>query len=1235
MASLQLQGLLGDAGVNLSAESFLRPQIPLDSEDMRQEVRSDLDRDLDMEDLMLGSYSSPLFRGCKSISDSANCFPTQSAAWPFPLHEVHVFEELENQREVDSKPKLTLIIDENEANPTNSVSVTCESEPTWFLNNKIDSDYISELDNKYRGSENEGEEMIKQLNENTTGLIPPGWSAPLLIDISAVAPLSGAAIGQQEAEEGMKIAKTKRSSCRNNETFITRVNEEAEAIARGELGAARQAKHDREKGKFTDITNMVLDPTMDDEVLNFDFSTLQQDEGKTQVRRCWSSSNSVDVKDFKKLIPFPAMQYPFELDTFQKQAIFHIEANENVFVAAHTSAGKTVVAEYAIALSMKRGSKVIYTSPIKTLSNQKFRDFTEKFRDVGIMTGDVQLNTGASCLIMTTEILRSMLYLDSAFTNDVEYVVFDEVHYVSDADRGYVWEEIIILLPKNIKLIMLSATVPNVEVFADWVGRTRSSVVNVVGTQKRPVPLRHSFYYDKKEYPLVEVGKSSFDSMSFKAVQSIHEKKPQNKFMSYKARQANEAREWRELIRYLEKEKRLPAIIFAFSKAKLDTIADKLGTMSFTTKAEKAAIESFCRQAMKRLKGSDKAIPQVTKVFTLLKRGMAVHHAGLLPIIKEVVEVLFCKGLIRVLFATATFAMGVNAPAKCVVFAQVQKSTGDAQRVYLKPGEYIQMSGRAGRRGLDTVGHVMIATIGNFPPESSLKTMITGSPVELISSFRITYSMILNNLLSPFAGIGHILRHSFGEARTNKYHPVYCSLRDKYKAIQQRDQINTSDNASLMYQNMKTWVEGCKYLTGKTFESSTASAKFLTPGRLVVLEMAPMVITLGCLVKITPSDLTCMILMCDSTNRLFNPSRCGIPDSVASAPLEEVTIGRNKLVAVLMKSVVETPDFNMPKGDKKGAVDKRKGVVMAKPVGLTFNAHDKNCLRETGEKMRAEFQNVETKDVIPSAATDITSVDCQSDVKTAIEKASKIREGSYSLEDMNTAHQTADTKRLVSLYSKLADDDGLYLMPDYRGRLAVMAKLQLLEGTDDQHYDFHILSKGRCAACISSMDSIVAVEMIFEGILDSLEPPLIAAVLSSFICSNRVFDHQTVTVPEELLEVHDDLVELVTKLWHIQSSIFDVPDLESYISRILNFSIAEAVLEWSHGTPFLSILETTTALEGTLIRDITRLYGLCREFKNAAMALGDTALHSKISEASDLIKRDVVFCTSLYLEPAD
>lgn len=200
------------------------------------------------------------------------------------------------------------------------------------------------------------------------------------------------------------------------------------------------------------------------------------------------------VVDFELLIPAPAHRYPFELDIFQKQAILKLEEHSHVFVAAHTSAGKTVVAEYAIALSKQHMTRTIYTSPIKALSNQKYHDFKDTFKDVGLITGDIQIDPTASCLIMTTEILRSMLYCGSEVTRDLEYVIFDEVHYITDPDRGHVWEEVLILLPDHVSIVMLSATVPNTMEFANWVGQTKKRKVFVCSTFKRPIPLMHYLY---------------------------------------------------------------------------------------------------------------------------------------------------------------------------------------------------------------------------------------------------------------------------------------------------------------------------------------------------------------------------------------------------------------------------------------------------------------------------------------------------------------------------------------------------------------------------------------------------------------------------------------------------------------------------------------------------------------------------------------------------------------------
>jgi antiviral helicase SKI2 len=225
-------------------------------------------------------------------------------------------------------------------------------------------------------------------------------------------------------------------------------------------------------------------------------------------KRDWAHVVDVNkpMKNFHTLIPNLARQYPFELDTFQKEAVYHLELGDSVFVAAHTSAGKTVVAEYAIALAEKHMTRARYTSPIKALSNQKFRDFKQTFssNSVGILTGDVQINPEANCLIMTTEILRSMLYKGADLIRDVEFVIFDEVHYVNDAERGVVWEEVIIMLPDHINIILLSATVPNAQEFAEWVGRTKKKDIYVIYTSKRPVPLEHYLYAGRDVHKIVD-----------------------------------------------------------------------------------------------------------------------------------------------------------------------------------------------------------------------------------------------------------------------------------------------------------------------------------------------------------------------------------------------------------------------------------------------------------------------------------------------------------------------------------------------------------------------------------------------------------------------------------------------------------------------------------------------------------------------------------------------------------
>ena len=548
--------------------------------------------------------------------------------------------------------------------------------------------------------------------------------------------------------------------------------------------------------------------------------------------RKWA--HMVDVKkeitNFQELVPDMARTWPFELDTFQKEAVYHLENGDSVFVAAHTSAGKTVVAEYAIALAARHMTKAIYTSPIKALSNQKFRDFRLVFQDVGILTGDIQINAEASCLIMTTEILRSMLYRGADLLRDVEFVIFDEVHYVNDLERGVVWEEVIIMLPEQVTLILLSATVPNTYEFASWIGRTKKKNIYVISTRKRPVPLEHYLWADQAMHKIVDADKKFLDQgwkeanmamsgrdkiqLAAEVSGSANQRAASNaradrgrvqrggparggqqrgataqlRIRSQASRgpgniartgrgggrtsAAQDRNIWVHLVQYLKKHDLLPACIFVFSKKRCEQNADALSNLDFCAASEKSAIHMIIERSIARLKADDRLLPQIRRLRELLSRGIAVHHGGLLPIVKEVVEILFAKSLVKVLFATETFAMGLNLPTRTVIFSGFRKHDGRTFRDLL-PGEYTQMAGRAGRRGIDPVGNVVIVNSNSdeAPPAATLKQMILGDPTNLRSQFRLTYNMILNLLRVEALKIEEMIKRSFSENATQALLP--------------------------------------------------------------------------------------------------------------------------------------------------------------------------------------------------------------------------------------------------------------------------------------------------------------------------------------------------------------------------------------------------------------------------------------------------------------------------------
>jgi len=547
--------------------------------------------------------------------------------------------------------------------------------------------------------------------------------------------------------------------------------------------------------------------------------------------------------NFHELVPTMAMKYPFELDTFQKHAVYRLENGESVFVAAHTSAGKTVVAEYAIALAAKHMTRAIYTSPIKALSNQKFRDFQATFEDVGLLTGDVQIRPEASCLIMTTEILRSMLYRGADLIRDVEWVIFDEVHYINDAERGVVWEEVLIMLPAHVGLILLSATVPNAVELADWIGRTKKKEVFVVSTFQRPVPLEYHLYYSKELHKIVD-SRRNFQQDAYKrAFDLFTTKNAKNKAAGPPRLNDQGLRnEWVNFIEFLKSHTLLPVVAFTFSRKRCEQLANSLTNIDLNSAGEKSEIHVFIQNSIKRLKGTDRELPQVLRTRDLLARGLAVHHSGLLPIIKEMVEILFSRGLVKLLFATETFAMGVNMPARTVVFQGLRKPDGKNFRDLL-PGEFTQMAGRAGRRGLDSVGVVVYPVFEDFPQAGNLHSVMLGQPTKLESRFRLTYLMIVNLLRVEELRVEDMMKRSFSEFGGQKDLPEHQEqLRENREKITQFARLDCAICSPDIddYYQVAAEIVKLNYHLQEVIMNSVQGVKAMIPGRVIIINTAVM-----------------------------------------------------------------------------------------------------------------------------------------------------------------------------------------------------------------------------------------------------------------------------------------------------------------------------------------------------------------------------------------------------------
>ncbi|XP_057657112.1 exosome RNA helicase MTR4 [Diorhabda carinulata] len=919
----------------------------------------------------------------------------------------------------------------------------------------------------------------------------------------------------------------------------------------------------------------------------------------------------------------PAKNFPFKLDPFQKESILCVENNQSILVSAHTSAGKTVIAEYAIATSLKKKQRVIYTTPIKALSNQKYREFLEEFKDVGLITGDVTINPSASCLIMTTEILRNMLYRGSEIMREVGWVIFDEIHYMRDKERGVVWEETLILLPHNVHFVFLSATIPNARQFVEWVAHLHQQPCHVVYTDYRPTPLQHFIYpAGGNGIHMVVDETGTFKDDSFNAAMAVLQNSGDAAKGDQKGRKGGFANkdptqtDIFKVTKMIMERNFAPVIVFSFSKKDCEVYAMQMTKLDFNTTAEKQLVDEVFNNAMDVLSDDDKQLPQVENLLPLLRRGIGIHHGGLLPILKETIEILFGEGLIKALFATETFAMGLNMPARTVLFTGMRKFDGSSYR-WITSGEYIQMSGRAGRRGLDDKGIVILMVDEKVPPTTG-RDIVKGQADPINSAFHLTYNMVLNLLRVEEINPEYMLERSFFQFQNQTaipgYYEDYHNKLEKFNSfdVQKEDQISTYYNIrqelNLLGAQFRIYLTKSEYLI-----------PFLQPGRLLKIKTEEDEYDWGAVVNFKKVQEVV-------------PGRKNKQGQSKTQTKVKVDILLHVVSELSEETVIPKP-----------CTDEQKGEIEVVSVDSTLITHLSsvrlfcpNDLR-TKDSRKGMYKAIkEVKKRFPDGPPLLNPI---TDMKIKDPEFLSIVNKIEILEKKMYEHPIHKDELLATEYpkyeqkviaqaelevarKKLMDAKSVLQLDELKSRKRVLRRLGYCTNTDV------IQLKGRVACELSSADELLITELIFNGVFGTLTPAQSCALLSCFVCDEK--SQKTIKLSDELsgpLRIMQDLARRIAKVSNEAKLTIDEDD---YVERFKPF-LMDVVFNWCSGSPFKTLCEITDIFEGSIVRCMRRLEELLRQMVQASKTIGNTDLEDKFNTAIKLIKRDIVFSSSLYL----
>ncbi len=903
-----------------------------------------------------------------------------------------------------------------------------------------------------------------------------------------------------------------------------------------------------------------------------------------------------------------AGRYPFPLDEFQLAACREIEEGRGVLLAAPTGSGKTVVGEFAVHLALRTGRKCFYTTPIKALSNQKYHDLVAAYGadNVGLLTGDNTVNGEAAVVVMTTEVLRNMLYAGSRTLLGLGFVVMDEVHYLADRMRGAVWEEVIIHLPESVTVVSLSATVSNAEEFGEWLETVRGETATIV-EERRPVPLFQHVMVGRRLYDLfassdvdasagfVREGALVNDQLvrvardDWASSRLMRDRRSPRKGRPGSSKNprsvGNGRRVWIpsrvDMLDRLEREGLLPAIVFIFSRAGCDAAVRQCldAQVRLTTPAERDEIFAFVERECRHLADDDLRVLGYHEFLDGLTRGVAAHHAGLLPTFKQVVEQLFVRGLVKAVFATETLALGINMPARTVVLEKLTKFNGETH-ADITPGEYTQLTGRAGRRGLDVEGHAVVLWQPGMDPRQ-LAGLASTRTYPLRSSFRPSYNMTVNLVHQVGrARARKLLELSFAQFQADK--AVVGLARQLRKAQQALDGYADSaacDRGDFMeYAALRRQISDVEKGASKARRAGVrdqvrASLEALRPGDVV---------------HVPSGRYAGWAVVLD-------------PGLAGEEPRPYV------LTAERQARRLALPDFSAP-------VHARARLKVPK----SFNGRNPAARRDLASTLRERARHLEPSDAVRRSGgqpRDEAAAGEVADLRRAV-KAHPCH-GCPDREDhARWAERWFKLSRDSATLERRVEQRTNTVARTFDRVCEVLTRLDYLADGGDR-----VTDRGRHLMRLYSDMDLLAAESMRHGLWDGLDPAELAAVLSVLAFEARRSDDAGPRSPGGRANV---VIEEMVRLWR------DLAELEREhrldVLREPDAGFAWAAWRWALGDDLDEVLVGTELSAGDFVRWIKQLIDLAGQVADAA---GDTPLRRTARETVAALRRGVVAYSSL------